>query len=467
MTVEKLEENRMGNAKMLPLILSMSLPAMFSMLIQALYNIVDSYFVAQVSDKAVSALSLAYPIQNLLIAFAVGTAAGVTSLISRRLGEGRREEAESAAVHGVVLSVITWAAFAVFGAFFTTPFFRMFESDPEIVRMGNQYLSICCIFSFGQFVVTMLEKIMQATGNMFWPMIFQLVGAVVNIVVDPILIFGWFGLPAMGVTGAAIATVSGQILAMMLSIVVTARRQTLKITFKGFRFHGNTVKNIYAVGIPAIVMQAISTVMNMAINAILAAFSTAAYTVFGLYFKLRSFVFMPVLGLNQGLMPIMGYNYGAKKQKRLMQSFYQGSAIALVIMLVGVLAFMLLPGQLLGFFNPTSELLEVGIPALRIISLCFPLAALGLVSSNMYQAIGKGNYSLIMSLMRQLVVLVPVAWLLAKLTNNVNMVWWAFPIAETVSLAVSIFFLVRLYKNELCKQEKTEIREECTAENGR
>lgn len=374
----------MGTANMFPLILSMSLPAMFSMLIQALYNIVDSYFVAQVSEKAVSALSLAYPIQNLLIAFAVGTAAGVTSLISRRLGEGHRAEAEAAATHGVILSIVTWLVFAVFGIFFTTPFFRMFESDPEIIHMGNQYLSICCIFAFGQFVVTMLEKIMQATGNMFWPMIFQSVGALINIVADPILIFGWFGLPAMGVTGAAIATVGGLILSMVLAIVVVARQQSIHISFHKFRFQSNIVKAIYAVGIPAIVMQAISTVMNIAINAILAGFSTAAYTVFGLYFKLRSFVFMPVLGLNQGLMPIMGYNYGANKKKRLLQSFYQGCGIALVIMLIGVLAFMLLPGQLLGFFNPTEELLQVGIPALRIICLCFPLAALGLVSSNMY-----------------------------------------------------------------------------------
>lgn len=383
-TLETQEENRMGTANMFPLILSMSLPAMFSMLIQALYNIVDSYFVAQVSEKAVSALSLAYPIQNLLIAFAVGTAAGVTSLISRRLGEGHRAEAEAAATHGVILSIVTWLVFAVFGIFFTTPFFRMFESDPEIIHMGNQYLSICCIFAFGQFVVTMLEKIMQATGNMFWPMIFQSVGALINIVADPILIFGWFGLPAMGVTGAAIATVGGQILSMVLAIVVVARQQSIHISFHKFRFQSNIVKAIYAVGIPAIVMQAISTVMNIAINAILAGFSTAAYTVFGLYFKLRSFVFMPVLGLNQGLMPIMGYNYGANKKKRLLQSFYQGCGIALVIMLIGVLAFMLLPGQLLGFFNPTEELLQVGIPALRIICLCFPLAALGLVSSNMY-----------------------------------------------------------------------------------
>ncbi len=448
------QEERMGAARMFPLIMSMSLPAMFSMLIQALYNIVDSYFVAQYSDKAVPALSLAFPIQNLLIAFAVGTAAGVTSLISRRLGQGARKEAESVAAHGIVLSVITWAVFALFGAFFTDPFFRMFESDTEIIRMGNTYLSICCIFSFGQFVVCMLEKILQATGNMFWPMMFQLVGAIFNIIFDPILIFGWFGIPAMGVTGAAIATVGGQIASMVLAIVVISRRQPIKISLKGFHLSGAVVKNIYAVGVPAIVMQAISTVMNMAINAILASFSTAAYTAFGLYFKLRSFVFMPVLGLNQGLMPITGYNYGAKNRKRLLQSFYYGCLVAFIIMMMGMLVFLCLPRQLLGIFKPDEELLKVGIPALRIISLCFPLAALGLVSSNMYQAIGKGSYSLIMSLMRQLVVLVPAAWLLAHFTNNVDMVWWSFPIAEAVSLATSAFFFFKIYKNELAALDK-------------
>lgn len=449
MAAKKQDETRMGTEKIFPLILSMSLPAMFSMLIQALYNIVDSYFVAQVNEKAVSALSLAYPIQNLQIAFAVGTAAGVTSLISRRLGQERKDDADSAATHGIILSIATWLLFAVFGIFFSKPFFCMFESDTEIVLLGTEYLSICCIFSFGQFTVTMIEKIMQATGSMYWPMIFQLIGAVLNVIFDPILIFGKFGLPAMGVSGAAIATVGGQIISLIPAIIVISRHPAIKISFKNFRFRKKILKDIYTVGIPAIVMQAISTVMNMAINAILTTFSTAAYTVFGLYFKLRSFVFMPVLGLNQGVMPIMGYNYGAKKKKRLLQTLYYGCGIAFAIMLVGVLAFMLLPKQLLGFFEPTEELLRVGVPALRIISLCFPLAALGLISSNMYQAIGKGSYSLVMSLMRQLVVLVPVAWLLAVLTNNVDMVWWAFPIAETISLTVSVLFFIHLYKTDL------------------
>ena len=448
-------QNKMGTAKMLPLIFSMALPAMFSMLIQALYNVVDSYYVSQFSEKALSAVSLAFPIQNLQIAFAVGTAVGVTSLISRRLGEGRKGDAESAASHGILLGLCTWLVFAVYGAFFTTPFFRLFETAPEIVNMGDQYISICLIFSFGSFIVVMLEKILQATGNMFWPMIFQLVGAVVNIILDPVFIFGWFGLPALGVTGAAIATVGGQIISMVFAAIVFAvRPHAISITFKGFRPRWDTIKNIYAVGLPAIVMQAIGTVMNMAMNGILSGFSTAAYTVFGLYFKLQSFVFMPVFGLTQGLLPIMGFNYGAKNKKRLMQALKQGCVIALVIMVAGMLVFLLLPDKLLGIFNASDELLAIGIPALRTICACFIFAALGIVSSTMFQAVGRGTYSLIVSLMRQLAILVPAAWLLARVFAQVNAVWWAFPIAETVSLGVSVFFFLRLYRKEIAGLDK-------------
>ncbi len=443
-------QNRMGSAKMLPLIFSMALPAMFSMLVQALYNIVDSYFVSQVSEKALAAVSLAFPIQNLLIAFGVGTAVGVTSLISRRLGQGRREEAGAAAVHGILLGIATWLVFAVYGGFFTTPFFQMFESDPEIVVMGDQYISICCVFSFGSFVVIMLEKILQATGNMLWPMVFQLVGALVNILLDPVFIFGYFGLPALGVTGAAVATVAGQILSMIFAAVVMAvRPHEITISFKGFRLSWATVKNIYAVGLPAIVMQAIGTVMNMAMNAILSGFSTAAYTVFGLYFKLQSFVFMPVFGLTQGLLPIMGFNFGAKNKKRMLLALFQGCLIALVIMTVGMLVFLLLPDKLLGIFNASPELLAIGMPALRTICSCFVFAALGIVSSTLFQAVGKGSYSLVVSLMRQLVVLVPAAWLLARIFGEVNAVWWSFPIAETVSMAASVVFFLRLYQREI------------------
>ena len=409
---------------MLPLILSMALPAMFSMLIQALYNVVDSYYVAKFSDKALSAVSLAMPVQNLMIAFSVGTAVGVTSLISRRLGEKRREEAGYGAMHGLILCTLTSAVFAIYGAFFSTPFFKLFESDAEIIAMGDTYISICCIFSIGMFVSTMLEKTLQATGNMIWPMIFQLIGAVSNIILDPIFIFGKFGIPAMGVAGAAIATVAGQWICMIVCIVVTKRGEhEIDITFKGFMFRWRIVKDIYAVGLPAIVMQAIGTVMNVGMNAILSGFSTAAYTVFGLYFKLQSFVFMPVFGLTQGLLPIMGFNYGARNKTRLLSALKNGGMIALVIMLAGMLLFQIAPQWLIGMFNPTEEMMKIGVKALRVISVCFPLAALGIVSSNMFQAMGHGTYSMIISLMRQLVVLIPAAWLLAKLTGEVSYVW--------------------------------------------
>lgn len=453
------KQNKMGTARMLPLIFSMALPAMFSMLVQALYNNVDSYFVSQLSQKALSAVSLAFPIQNLQIAFAVGTAVGVTSLISRRLGQGRREEAGAAAVHGLLLCIATSLVFALYGAFFTTPFFKMFESDPEIIHMGDQYISICCIFSFGSFVSIMLEKTLQATGNMIWPMVFQLVGAVTNIILDPIFIFGYFGMPAMGVTGAAAATVAGQIVCMVVCILVMAfGKHEIKISFKGFRLRLRTIRDIYSVGLPAIVMQAIGTVMNMSMNGILSGFSTEAYTVFGLYFKLQSFVFMPVFGLTQGLLPIMGYNYGARNKKRLLSAMKLGCAIALVIMAAGMLLFLLLPDKLLGIFSASPALLEIGVPALRTICTCFIFAALGIVSSTLFQAVGKGTYSLVISLMRQLVVLVPMAWFLAAATHNVTAVWWAFPIAETVSLVTSLVFFLRLYKRELVHLETAEER---------
>ena len=450
METQETRQNKMGTAPILPLIFSMSLPAMFSMLVQALYNIVDSYFVAQVSEKALAAVSLAFPLQNLLIAFAVGTAVGVTSLISRRLGQGLQEEANAAATHGILLAVATWVLFALYGAFFSTPFFHLFETDPEIIQMGDTYISICCIFSFGVFVEICLERTLQATGNMIWPMIFQLIGAVTNIIMDPILIFGWFGLPAMGVAGAAIATVMGQILAMVVAaLVVTFGKHDVHVSFRRFRLSWRTIKDIYVVGIPSIVMQSIGTVMTMALNGILSGFSTAAYTVFGIYFKLQSFVFMPVFGLNQGLLPILGYNYGARNRKRMMTAFRDGCTIALVIMAAGMAVFLAAPQWLLSIFNASAELLEIGIPALRIICTCFLFAALGIVCSTLFQAVGKGVYSLIVSLMRQLAALVPAAWILAQVTQQVVFVWWAFPIAECVSLVVSLLFFLRLYNKEI------------------
>lgn len=444
----KLPQNKMGTAPVFPLILSMSLPAMFSMLVQALYNVVDSYFVAKISENALTAVSLAFPIQNLLIAVGVGTAVGINSLISRRLGENRRADADSAATHGIVLGVFNWVLFAIFGLFCSRLFFAAFTGTQEVIEMGQQYMSIVCIFSFGIFVEVNIEKTLQATGNMIWPMIFQLIGAVTNIILDPIFIFGMFGMPKMGVAGAAIATVAGQILAMVVSIVVIfIKEHEVTIRFRGFHMDWSTVKNIYSVGFPAIIMQSIGSVMVMGMNAILIAFTETAVAFFGVYFKLQSFVFMPVFGLTQGIMPIIGFNYGARKKSRLMSTIRIGSIIALVIMGCGMLLFWAVPGQLLMIFNASQNMLEIGVPALRTIGLCFMPAAMGILFSTVFQAVGRGVSSLIISVLRQLVVLLPAAFLLSQI--GLRPIWYAFPIAEIASLLASIFLFIKLYRNTL------------------
>lgn len=441
MKMEKRSDLKMGTAPMLPLIISMALPAMFSMLVQALYNVVDSYFVSKISEDALTAVSLAYPIQMLLIAFGMGTAVGINSLISRRLGEGNQEAADSAASHGIWLGVFNWIIFALFGLFFTRSFFEAYTSAENIVSMGSDYLGIVCIYSFGLFIEANIEKTLQATGNMIWPMIFQLTGAVTNIILDPIFIFSL----NMGVAGAAIATVIGQIAALALAtIVLLTREHAVKIHLRSFRFDWQTIKQIYIVGIPAIIMQAISSVMTLAMNAILVSFSKTAVAVFGIYFKLQSFVFMPVFGLTQGLMPIMGYNFGARNRRRMLSSLRIGCVIGLLIMAVGTVVFWAIPDKLLLIFDASSEMLRIGHPALQYISLCFLPAALGILSSTLFQAMGRGFYSLIVSVMRQLVVLVPAAWLLSHI--SLTAVWFAFPIAEVVSLLTSIFLFQNLYR---------------------
>lgn len=441
-------QNKMGTAKMLPLIISMSLPAMFSMLVQALYNVVDSYFVSQVSENALTAVSLAYPIQMLLIAFAVGTSIGINSLIARRLGEGNQEEADSAATHGMFLGVLTWVLFFLFGLFFVGAFIGMYTSDSEIYAGGTSYLSICCIWSLGVFIECNLEKTLQATGNMIWPMIFQLTGAIVNIILDPMFIFGFAFIPQMGVAGAAIATVIGQHAAMVVAIIVVLTKDhAVKIRLRGFRPNWQTIRNIYVVGIPSIIMQAISSVMNIAMNAILVGFSSTAVAVFGIYFKLQSFVFMPVFGLTHGVMPIMGYNYGARNHKRLMSALRIGMIIALLIMAIGVVLFWAIPDVFLQIFNASQNMLDIGVPALRTISLCFLPAALGILFSTLFQAVGKGTYSLMISLLRQLIILVPVAYFLASI--SVQAVWYAFPVAEVVSLFASVGFFIHCKRKML------------------
>lgn len=430
-------------------LLKIAPPVMLALLIQALYNIVDSYFVAQVSQNALTAVSLAFPIQNLLVAFGVGTGVGVSSLISRRLGERDQEAADNAATHGIILSAITYVAFAVFGAIVARPFTALYTQDAEVLSMGTTYITIVTVASFGFFFAAVIEKMLQATGNMVMPMIIQLVGAVANIIFDPILIFNF----NMGVAGAAYATVGGQILSMIVGLcILFFGNHAIALEFKGFRFHGKTIKDIYVVGLPSIVMNAIGTLMTMAINGILAGFSAVAVNVFGVYFKLQSFVFMPVFGLTQGLMPIMGYNYGARNKKRVTGAVKIGCVIALIIEIAGLIVFEICPGTLISIFNATPELHEIGDSALRIIAIHFPMAAIGITLSTLFQATGHGMYSLVQSVMRQLVVLVPAAWLLSKI--SLGAVWFCFPISEFISLIVTVVFFVILYNKEIKNLDK-------------
>lgn len=443
--MEEVKENKMGTAPMLKLIVSMSLPAIFSMLVQSLYNIVDSIFVSKISMEALTAVSLAFPIQQLIISLAVGTGVGINSLVSRRLGEKRQHDADRAASHGMVLAFLTSLFFAAFGVFGTNWFFGLFSSNQTVIHMGTQYLSIVCICCFGSFVEIALEKTLQATGNMIYPMLFMLVGCVTNIILDPILIFGLFGLPKMGIVGAAVATVTGQILSMIFSLYVIFKKDhAVAVTLKGFRFHGATIRDIYAVGVPSMIMQSIGSFLVMGLNQILSAFSEMAISVLGVYYKLQSFVFMPVFGLTHGLMPIMGYNYGARNKHRLMNAFRIGCCIACGIMAVGTLLFWTIPGPLLSIFDSTGEMLSIGVPAFRTISLCFIPAAFGIIFSTIFQAVGKGKNSLFISVLRQLVIILPAAYLLAKI--GLSWVWYAFPLAEGVSLVASILLFARFYR---------------------
>ena len=455
----KVVKNKMGTRRMLPLIISMSLPAMFSMFVQALYNVVDSIFVAQISEQALTAVSLAFPVQVFLIAIAAGTGIGANSLIARKLGEGEQREADSAATHSLILAALSWTFFALFGLFFTRPFFEAFTTDPSIIEMGVQYTSCISIFSFGVLIECSVEKVLQATGNMIYPMVFLLIGAITNVVLDPLFIFGLLGFPKLGVLGAAVATVIGQIIAMAYSLyVLLTKDHDIKISFYKFRFHLKTVKNIYAVGFPAIIMQAMGSVMLIALNAILILFSGTAVSVLGIYFKLQSFVFMPVFGLTQGVMPIMGYNFGAGNKKRLLDALKIGSVIAIIIMALGTLLFWMLPDSLLMIFNASDEMLSVGRVALRVISLSFIPAAIGIMLSTLFQAINKGRKSLLVSLLRQLIVIVPVSYLLAKI--GLNYVWYSFPIAEVVSLTASVVVFYIIYHKLIKKLRPVSIETE-------
>ncbi len=446
---DEFAENKMGVMPVNRLLITMSLPIMISMLIQALYNIVDSIFVAQISENALTAVSLAFPIQNLIIAVATGTGVGINAMLSKSLGEKDKKSVDLAASNGLFLALLSSIAFVILGVFGSRLFFLSQTRIPEIVDMGTTYLTICCVFSFGIFFQITYERLLQATGRTLLTMITQSTGAIINIILDPIMIFGLFGFPKMGIAGAAAATVIGQILAAILSVFINHyKNHEVTVRIRGFRPHGHTIKRIYSVGIPSIIMASISSVMTYGMNLILIRFTETATTVFGVYFKLQSFIFMPVFGLNNGLVPIISYNYGARRPKRINAAIKYSTIYATLLMLIGTAAFLLIPQTLLSMFNASQKLIEIGVPALRIISLSFLFAGFAIVCSSVFQAMGNGMLSLYVSVGRQLIVLLPAAFLLAQ-TGNLNAVWWSFPIAELVSLALSVLFLFHVKRTKI------------------
>ena len=442
-------ENKMGVMPVGRLIVTMALPMIVSMLIQALYNVVDSMFVSRIHEDALAAVSLAFPVQNLLIGLCTGTGVGVNALLSRSLGQKNYNEANRAAHNGIFLAVLGAIAFFLFGLFGARAFFATQTDNADIVAYGADYLSLVTMLSFGIFGEIILERLLQSTGKTFYTMLTQGTGAILNIIFDPIFIFGYFGFPAMGVRGAALATVLGQIVALILGLVFNLKfNREISLNMVGFRPSWRVIRTIYAVGLPSIVMMLVGSVMNYGINQILLGFTSTATAVFGVYFKLQSFVFMPVFGLNNGMVPIVAYNYGARNKERILKTIRISIGIATGVMLLGLAIFQLLPAQLLGLFNPTPELLAIGVPALRLISLSFIFAGFCVVSGSVFQALGNGMYSLLVSIARQLIVLLPVAWLMAR-TGNIDMVWLSFPIAELMSVAVSAFFLARIYRQKI------------------
>ncbi len=445
-------ENKMGILPIRPLLLSMAWPAILSMTISALYNIVDSIFVAKLSEDALTAVSIVNPIQMLIIALSVGSGVGINSLIARRLGAHRQEEADQAASTGLRIGVFNYLVFLLIGVCFTGIFVSGYaEKGSEIYTQAVIYMQIVCIGSFFLNMQVVFEKILQSTGNMIAPMICSLTGAVINIILDPILIFGLLGAPRLEVAGAAIATITGQLFGMLVGAFIIFKGEHLvNIQVKGFKFDWEIVADIYKVGLPSIVMQSIGSVMIIFYNMILVAYSTTAVAVLGVYFKIQSFVFMPVFGLNQGAMPIMGYNYGAAKKDRLMQTYKEALKIALLVMALGLLLFQALPKQLLLMFDASADMLAIGVPALRIISLCFLPAAFGIITGTLFQATGHGVYSLLCSVIRQLIGILPLAFILIRI-GGVTLSWASFPLAELLGLAYSALMLQRLYKNEISK----------------
>ena len=438
------KENIMGKEGITPLLFRISLPLMISMLVQALYNIVDSMFVARLSETALTAVSLAFPLQNLLIAFGVGTGVGMASFLSRKLGERDEESATKVAGNGISIASITWAVFAILGLTVVKPFLNLFSDDAELLGLSTGYSEIVMVFSLFMFLSMMNERILQGTGDSFSSMLSQMTGAITNIILDPIFIFTL----GFGVNGAAAATVIGQGVGCAVSFICVLRNRFIHIEPRHLKIDKRMVKAIYAVGAPTIITNSIGTVMTGAINAILISFSTTAVSIFSVYFKLQSFVFMPIFGLSSGMVPIIAYNYGARKRKRVTETIWKGTFIASVIMVLGTLAFNFFPRELLSLFSATEEMYRIGIPALKMISLCFVPAAISIGLGSSFQATGYGVGTMIVSICRQLMVLIPVAYILSKFLG-INGVWLSFIVAEIIGLVVSIAIYLKVYSSRI------------------
>ena len=448
------EENKMGIMPIKKLLINMSVPIMISMLVQALYNIVDSIFVAQLDEKALTAVSLAFPVQNLMIAIAVGTGVGINALLSRALGEKDFKQANMVANSGIFLALVSYIIFLIFGILFSRSYFISQTSDPQIIEYGVSYLTIVCVGSTGKFLQIVFERLLQSTGKTFHTMITQGIGAIINIILDPILIFGLLGVPRMGTAGAAIATVIGQTVAAILAIIFNLKiNKEISIDIRDFAPKFDVIKRIYAIGIPSIIMMSITSITTYGLNNILNRFSSTAVAVFGAYFKIQSFVFMPVFGLNNGMIPIIAYNYGARNKARLTKTIKLSLIYALGIMTIGLTLIQVFPDKILSLFNASDDMLSIGVPALRIISLSYIFAGISIVSSAVYQAFGNGVLSLVTAVSRQLIILLPTAYALSLL-GNVNSIWWSYPIAEVGALILTIVFLRHIYSIRVLSMEE-------------
>ena len=448
MSQKQMKENKMGVMPVKRLIITMSLPMMLSMLVQALYNIVDSIFVSQINEQALTAVTLAFPLQTMMVAVGSGTGVGINAMLSKSLGERKFEKSDAAANTGLLLIFFSYLVFLLIGIFGMGPFFGTQTSDPQIAAYGETYLRIVLCLSFGMLFQMTFERLLQSTGLTIYSMVSQLTGAIFNIIFDPILIFGYFGFPKLGVAGAAYATVIGQMIGATLGLILNLKKnKEIHLSFRQILHpEAETIKRIYFVGVPSILMISIGSVMSYLMNRILTGFSSTATAVYGVYFKLQSFFFMPVFGLNNGLIPVLAYNYGARKKDRIREALRFSFVLVFTIMFIGMLIFLLFPEALLSLFNASDNMQEMGVRALRTVAFHFPLAAIGITLGSVFQAFSRSYYSMIISLARQLIVLIPVAWILARVTGDVNQVWWCFLISEIVSCALAIIFFRKVYR---------------------